>query len=620
MTTPATAPEPVNIKDTALLALLAGQGPDALLAADMAQKLGRYDENKKRYRTDLLRRSLQSFAAQGLAELTHEGEGAQLTPKGQAIWRALNGETDTPGPGGAKGIIHDLIHPDPMNARKLFDEEELAGLADSIAAEGLLQNLIVRVDPDPERAAAGHVQLVGGERRWRAVALLIKSGRWPWNRPLPCLVKDYSGDDSETRAALDALAENMQRANLNPVEESDAFAALREAGVSTADIAARVGRTQRYVQQRLQLQNLSEEDRQALIDGSISIHEARALVQESGSTPDQTAEGGEGAPTPPRDGGVVPAEDGPADLLKTALARTADRLGNPDDDGLAAFVAQVFMEGARQGLTNNGAMPVGIFNAVLQAWGADAERIERINQAACVQELVRGFTYGSVRRWYAPTAKIGGIEHGKALQANLVRPDQSTPPDPLGLARAARTQIMDAAETLRRTGAPSDALEWEYAAAFKAMDSACSEVEAIIKALEAGLGIQREPIDANGDVVQGDVDYTFILPSSIQPNASLTVWNLAEIEIHRHDDGRWMWGVTHPGGGYRVGPKWGNFADSAEAALIAGTEELIERMNSRSFDGLITPAQVKQVIAWANDLRTDPSLDQATTARPEAAA
>lgn len=495
------APEPVNIKDTALLALLAGQGESALLARDMAEKLGRYDENKKRFRSDLVRRSLESFAAQGLAELTHEGEGAQLTPKGQAIWRALLGETDSPGPGGAKGIIHDLIHPDPNNARRLFDEEELAGLADSIAAEGILQNLIVRADPDPERAGAGHVQLVGGERRWRAVAILIKDGRWPWNRPLPCLVKDYSGDDSGTRAALDALAENMQRANLNPVEESDAFAALRALDVSTADIAAVVGRTQRYVQQRLQLQNLSEDDRQALIDGSISIHEARALVQESLATaPYQTAEGGKGDRPPgpvagtdgadaPEDGNKVPAETGPADLLQTAVERTADRLGNPDDDGLAAFVAQVFMEGARQGLTHNGAMPVGIFNAVLIAWGDDPEQIKTLTRHILAQEFVRTFIIGADRTWYAPTAKIGGIERD---HANPVR-DTGTAPDPLTLARAARTQIMDAAETLRRSGPLLDEWESAYGAAFTAMDKACREIENISAALE-GRVLDAKPV------------------------------------------------------------------------------------------------------------------------------
>ncbi|XBQ15828.1 MAG: ParB/RepB/Spo0J family partition protein [Oceanicaulis sp.] len=288
-------PEPVNVRDTALLAELAGRAEPAL-ALELARALDRFDPVKKRFRSDLVLRSLRSFADQGLVKLSHEGEGATITPRGLAIWRALSGQTDQPGEGGAFGVIHDLIEPDPDNPRTLFDGDAIEDLAQSIADAGqVLQNLILRRHPDAEKAAAGRFMIVGGERRWRAVGTLIKAGRWPWNRPLPAIVRDYAEDDPHA-ARVDALVENLQRVNLSPLEEAESFERLRKAGLSTARIAERIGRTQRNVQQRLQLLKLDPADRARLASGEITVEQARAML--SAGSGDQTAEASAPRPIP----------------------------------------------------------------------------------------------------------------------------------------------------------------------------------------------------------------------------------------------------------------------------------------------------------------------------------
>lgn len=76
----------------------------------------------------------------------------------------------------------------------------------------------------------------------------------------------------------------------------------------------------------------------------------------------------------------------------------------------------------------------------------------------------------------------------------------------------------------------------------------------------------------DGDVIQGDVDESLVLP---HPRLA---WPLAQIDLHRHIDGTWMWGVKfcadHHGSGYRVGPKWGKFAESRDDALFYACREL----------------------------------------------
>lgn len=102
------------------------------------------------------------------------------------------------------------------------------------------------------------------------------------------------------------------------------------------------------------------------------------------------------------------------------------------------------------------------------------------------------------------------------------------------------------------------------------------------------------PIDANGSVVQGDVDEYLFLP---HPRMA---WHRAEIELHRHENGLWMWSTSwhceEQGSGYRVGPKWGKFAESRADALFYAVREITSRLDGRD------SADAKQIIAWAASL------------------
>ena len=162
------------------------------------------------------------------------------------------------------------IEPSSFNARKLFAEGPLAELVESIAEHGLLQDLIVRA------RGGGHYEIVAGERRWRALQRLAKDGRWKAQRPVPCRV--VSGDDGAMRAV--ALVENLQREDLAPLEEAEAYAALCKLDPkiwTTATIAEKIGKTRRHVQLRLELlAKLAAPLKMALAENKITLAQARA--------------------------------------------------------------------------------------------------------------------------------------------------------------------------------------------------------------------------------------------------------------------------------------------------------------------------------------------------------
>lgn len=102
------------------------------------------------------------------------------------------------------------------------------------------------------------------------------------------------------------------------------------------------------------------------------------------------------------------------------------------------------------------------------------------------------------------------------------------------------------------------------------------------------------PVDPDGHVVQGDVDEFLFLP---HPRLA---WNHAEIELHRHDDGLWMWSASWHcdscGHGYRVGPKWGKFAQTRDDALFYAVREITSRL-----EGKDSP-EAKQILKWLASL------------------
>ena len=159
------------------------------------------------------------------------------------------------------------IEPHPAQPRRHFDEAALDELAQSIAARGVIQPVIVR--PLGASASGGaRYQLVAGERRWRAA----QRARL---HEIPALVREL--DDRET-AAL-ALIENLQREDLNPVEEAQAFRRLSEDdGMSQAEIARLVDKSRSHVANLMRLLALPGEVLAMVADGRLAMGHARALI------------------------------------------------------------------------------------------------------------------------------------------------------------------------------------------------------------------------------------------------------------------------------------------------------------------------------------------------------
>ncbi|MDX1997958.1 MAG: ParB/RepB/Spo0J family partition protein, partial [Thermoanaerobaculia bacterium] len=164
------------------------------------------------------------------------------------------------------------IVPSDRNPRKHFDAEGISELAASIAADGLRQPLELRRSPgDPRR-----LEVVAGERRFRALSKLVADGQLPADFGVPAQVATELDDAT---MLLRAIVENLQRQDLHPLEEAEAFAQLRdEHGLSTEQIATKAGKSQRWVQLRIALTELVPEARAAFADGRIGLAEARRLA------------------------------------------------------------------------------------------------------------------------------------------------------------------------------------------------------------------------------------------------------------------------------------------------------------------------------------------------------
>ena len=153
------------------------------------------------------------------------------------------------------------IQPSPFQARTNFNEQELAGLAASIRENGLLQPIAVRKKED------GY-ELVAGERRLRAARLAGLS-------EVPCLLADV---DEESSGML-ALVENLQREDLNPIEEAKGYRALQDVyGMTQDDVAQSVGKSRPAVANATRLLALSEPVLKLVEDGTLSAGHARALL------------------------------------------------------------------------------------------------------------------------------------------------------------------------------------------------------------------------------------------------------------------------------------------------------------------------------------------------------
>lgn len=171
----------------------------------------------------------------------------------------------TPAPeqeGSLRQLPVQKVEPNPMQPRREFDQEALEALADSISEHGMLQPLTVRELP------SGYFQIIAGERRWRAARLAGLS-------EVPALV--IEADDRKTMEL--ALIENLQREDLNPVEEALGYDSLmKDYGLTQEEAARRVGKSRPAVANALRLLNLEEELLELVRASKLSPGHARAVL------------------------------------------------------------------------------------------------------------------------------------------------------------------------------------------------------------------------------------------------------------------------------------------------------------------------------------------------------
>jgi ParB family chromosome partitioning protein len=180
---------------------------------------------------------------------------------------ALLGDAAAPTSVNAPGVQTlpvESMGPSPFQPRRAMDPEALQELADSIAQRGILQPLLVRPTP----GVAGSYQIIAGERRWRAA----QKARL---HDVPVLVRELS--DADAMAA--GLVENLQRADLNAVEEAEGYQRLlTEFNMTQDQLAAAIGKSRSYITHMLRVLNLPAQVLNLVQDGQISVGHARVLV------------------------------------------------------------------------------------------------------------------------------------------------------------------------------------------------------------------------------------------------------------------------------------------------------------------------------------------------------
>jgi ParB family chromosome partitioning protein len=182
----------------------------------------------------------------------------------EALFHASQAQAQEKSENGLHSVALDRIEPNPNQPRQTYSQEGLRELAQSIAEQGLLQPLLVRLHPSRPNC----YQIIAGERRWRA-------SRLAGLNQVPVLIREIT--DSE--ALVIGLIENLQRQDLNPVEEAQALHRLQEQlHISQDDLARRLGRSRSAIANSLRLLHLSPEILAALSESRISAGQARTLL------------------------------------------------------------------------------------------------------------------------------------------------------------------------------------------------------------------------------------------------------------------------------------------------------------------------------------------------------
>ena len=179
-----------------------------------------------------------------------------------ALMADLEPATSASRPAGQIAI--ELIHANPDQPRRTFDEDALNDLAESIRGRGVIQPIIVRPDPREE----GTYSIVAGERRWRAAQRAQL-------HEMPAIVRDFS--DEEVLEV--AIVENVQRVDLNPLEEALGLQQLIDRfGHTQEQVGKALGKSRSHIANLLRLLGLPDEAREMLREGKISAGHARALL------------------------------------------------------------------------------------------------------------------------------------------------------------------------------------------------------------------------------------------------------------------------------------------------------------------------------------------------------
>lgn len=300
--------------------------------------------------------------------------------------------------------LHKLVQ-SPNNVRRTHRKADEEALAASILAHGLLQNLTVSARAD------GKYAVEAGGRRHNALKRLVREGKLAKNWPVPCVVIDADA------AAEASLAENIQRVEMNAMDEVEAFVALVDAGAGVDDIAQRFGASVRHVEQRLALGRLSPSLRAAYRSGQITLDVARAFC--ISADPEAQARVFKGLAKPITNAGLV----------RNAL--TAGRIAKTDRlalfVGLAAYEAaggrlardlfdatSVFLEDGEilQRLALEKAEALRAAHA--EGWGWSEINLTGAQIEGCASERlharVRQFSPAETRRLRALETKIARLE------------------------------------------------------------------------------------------------------------------------------------------------------------------------------------------------------------------
>lgn len=190
-----------------------------------------------------------------------------LGSKGRGLEALISQQVDNINDKGVTEIDINKISPNREQPRRIFDETALEELAASIKQVGMIQPVILAKD-------GGYYKIIAGERRWRAAKIA-------GIEKIPAIVRDY--DDAFAFEV--ALIENLQRENLNAIEEANGYKRLiDEFGLNQEDVAEKVGKSRPAVTNSLRLLNLDEEVQKMVLDGKLSGGHARALLGLNDST------------------------------------------------------------------------------------------------------------------------------------------------------------------------------------------------------------------------------------------------------------------------------------------------------------------------------------------------